>query len=151
RLNGALDVERDQVPLAEVVRVPAVARLAEVAGLAIGQRSRLHDAVGEGRVELGPVRGIVREPVVVVEVAEAAYAQLPVVVVELVVPWRGTLEELEGTPVLVERVLEVRVVAVLVLLIAEYGNERRVHRLDLHGGRVLCRVTRRRGDATGAE
>ena len=150
-LVGALDVERDEVPGAEVVGVPAVAGLAERSGLTLGLRRRLGDDVAGGRVgdrvvDLGAVARVL-DAVVVVEVAEAADTRLAVVVVELVVAGRGALEELEGAPVLVEGVLEVRVVAVLVLLVAEHGDEVGLHRLDLLGGRVLRLVAHGRARA----
>ena len=146
RLVGALDVQRDQVPRAQVIGVPAIAGLPELARLAILLRGRLGDdgarrRVGDRVVDLGSVRGVL-DAVVVVEVAKAADAGLAVVVVKLVVARGGTLQELERAPVLVERVLEVRVVAVLVLLVAEDRDEVGLHRLNLLGGRVLCCVAR---------
>lgn len=81
--------------------------------------------------------------VVVVEVPEAAHTRLAVVVIELMIAGRGALEEFEGAPVLVKRVLEVRVVAVLVLLVAEHGHEVGLHPLHLLGGRVLRLVAHR--------
>ncbi len=139
------------MPVAEVVGVPAVAGLAELAGLALLLRGGLGDdvprgRVGDGVIDLGAVR-VVLEAVVVVEVAQASDARLTVVVVELVVTGRRALEELERAPVLVERVLEVRVVAVLVLLVAEHGHQRRLHRLDLRGGGVLRLVAHGRAGA----
>src|SRR6185312_14565842 len=108
---------------AEVVRVPAVAGLTEFASLACGLRRRLgnHDAgLGIG-YRVGDFRAfrVVLDAVVVVEIAETPDSGLPVVVVELMVAGRGMLHELERAPILVEGALEVRVVAVLVLLVAE--------------------------------
>ena len=97
------------------------------------------------------VGGVVRDAVVVVEVADATDAVLAVVVVELVVARSRALQHLEGAPVLVERVLEVRVEAVLVLLVAEHRDQRRVHALDLHRRRILGGVARGRGGAAGAD
>jgi hypothetical protein len=101
-LIGALGVERDEVPRAQVVGVPAVAGVAEGTGLALGLRRRLRDDVAGGRVghrlvDLGAVAGVL-DAVVVVEVAEAAHAGLAVAVIELVIARRGTLEELERAP-----------------------------------------------------
>src|SRR3984885_614234 len=139
------------MPRAEVVGVPAVAGLTEVTGLTLLLRFWLCDAVAERLVDLRAVGRVVLDAVEVVEVTQPPDTQLAVVVVELVVTRRGALEELEGAPVLVVGGLKVRVVAVLVLLVAEHRDERGMHRLDLLGGRVLSGIAGGCGRATGAD
>ena len=153
RLHGALDVQRDDVPAAEVVGVPAVAVRADVAGLAVLARARLRECADARRVLREAVGhdaavGVVLVAVVVVEVAVAVDARLAVVGVELVVARGGALEELEGAVGRVERAHEVLVATDLVLLVAEDRDERRVHRLDLVRGRRL-RLHARRAAAAG--
>src|SRR5665213_8181 len=127
RLEGALDVERDQVPIAEVVGVPAVAGRAEVAGLALRPRHRLRERAGAAGGRAGETNGasvrVQLRAVVVVEVAIAVIAALTVVRIELVIARRRALQKLEGSVGVVEGAEEVLVEAVLVLLVAEKRDE----------------------------
>src|ERR1700733_5328018 len=166
-LSFALDIERDNVPRAQIVGIPAIAdsdlatgrygvaetaRLLEVPCLSIRIGHRLGEGTSSVRVvgdrsrHYGSI-GIVLDAVEVREVAITGNADRAVFRVKLVVAGRGPRDHLEGAVRQLIRVLKVRILSYLVLFISDERDKVRLHGLNLLRSRclrceqILSRVT----------